>query len=208
MRFYADFLKLFFEVIIAFIAIIILSPILIIVAILIKLDSKGEILFRQNRVGKDEKIFSIFKFRTMRAKRYDEETDKERITRLGRFLRKSSIDELPQLFNIVKGDMSFIGPRPLYAKYLPYYTEREKTRHSVRPGMSGLSEVLGRSYLTWDEQFEYDAQYVEKLSFLLDLEIFLKTIPIVLKANNVIIDGRVDKLDFAKSRESKMKNEN
>lgn len=200
MNIYSKFLKTFLDRIVALTTMIILSPILIITAILIKIDSPGKIIFKQVRIGKDEKEFSIFKFRTMKEKIRDDETDKERITKLGYNLRKFSIDELPQLLNIIIGDMSFIGPRPLYPKYLPFYTDREKLRHTVRPGMSGLSEVLGRSYLTWDEQFEYDAQYVEKLSFLLDLNIFFKTIPIVFNANNVIVDGRIDKLDFAKYR--------
>ncbi len=200
MNIYSKFLKTFLDRIVALTTMIILSPILIITAILIKIDSPGKIIFKQVRIGKDEKEFSIFKFRTMKEKIRDDETDKERITKLGYNLRKFSIDELPQLLNIIIGDMSFIGPRPLYPKYLPFYTDREKLRHTVRPGMSGLSEVLGRSYLTWDEQFEYDAQYVEKLSFLLDLNIFFKTIPIVFNANNVIVDGRIDKLDFATYR--------
>jgi len=182
---------------------IILSPFLLLVAITIKIDSRGSVLFRQKRLGKGEKEFMVYKFRTMRSKKHETETDKERITKLGYYLRKLSIDEFPQLINILKGEMSFIGPRPLYPKYLPYYTDRERLRHTVRPGISGLAQVSGRSYLNWDQQFELDALYVEKISFLLDLGIFFKTIPKVVFSQNMLVDRRIDSTDFTQYRQKK-----
>jgi lipopolysaccharide/colanic/teichoic acid biosynthesis glycosyltransferase len=154
------------------------------------------LFFRQLRIGKDNKPFFIIKFSTMSVKTLDVVTDKQRLTKLGTFLRKLSIDEFPQLLNILIGQMSFIGPRPLLPEYIPFYTIRELVRHKVRPGMSGLAQVNGRSNLTWDEQLELDVQYVEKLSFLLDITIFFKTIPKVLGSVNMMVVGRIDQDKF------------
>ena len=132
------------------------------------------VLFKQARPGKDEKIFNMYKFRTMTDKKDANGKllpDRERLTSFGKFLRKSSLDELPEMFCILKGDMSFIGPRPLLAEYLPYYTEREKLRHTVRPGLTGLAQASGRNTVDWDTRFELDAQYVENLTFLMDLKV-------------------------------------
>jgi len=177
--------------------ILFLIPVFIGTSFLIIVFMGKPIIFTQKRIGKNERMFMIYKFRTL-TNNVDKQnlSDNERLTRLGAFLRKFSIDELPQLFNILKGDMSFIGPRPLLEKYLPYYTEREKLRHKVRPGMGGLAQVSGRSYINWDEQFELDAIYVEKLSFMLDLTIVLKTVYIVLFSKNMMVTGRVDKDSF------------
>jgi len=201
---YRKLIKPLFDFLISLLFLIILLPFLILIAVIIKIDSRGSILFKQKRLGKDEKEFMVYKFRTMRIKKYELETDKQRITKIGYYLRKLSIDEFPQLINILKGEMSFIGPRPLYSKYLPYYTARERLRHTVRPGISGLAQVGGRSWLTWDEQFEIDAQYVEKISFLLDISIFLQTIPKVIYSKNVLVDRRVDNTNFIKHRKNKM----
>lgn len=189
--------KRIFDFTISFILIILLIPVFIGTALLILLLMGKPILFSQKRIGKDERPFMIYKFRTLSNPVEGAMlNDNERLTKLGHYLRKFSIDEFPQLFNILRGDMSFIGPRPLLEKYLPFYSEREKLRHHVRPGMGGLAQVSGRSYLTWDEQFELDAIYVQNLSFVLDLTVVLKTIYIVLFARNIMVTGRVDSDSF------------
>ena len=187
------FIKRLFDFSAAFILIFILLPVLIIIAVLILLFMGRPVIFTQKRIGLNETPFSIYKFRTLRNNDGQVKlSDNERLTKLGLFLRKSSIDEFPQLINILLGDMSFIGPRPLLPRYLPYYTDRERTRHNVRPGMSGLAQVTGRNFLTWEEQFELDAVYVEKLSFFIDITVFLKTIYVVLVSKNMMVTGRND----------------
>lgn len=191
------YFKRSFDFSLALVLILLLIPVYLVTALIISIFMGNPVLFSQNRIGKDEKPFKIYKFRTLANKKENLiQSDNERLTRLGAFLRRFSIDELPQLFNILKGDMSFIGPRPLLEKYLPYYTEREKKRHFVRPGMGGLAQVSGRSFLTWDEQFELDAIYVERLNFALDLTVVLKTIYIVLFSRNMMVVGRIDKESF------------
>ncbi len=170
-------------------ALILLSPILIIVTVCLHFANKGAgAFFYQERPGKDEKIFKIIKFKSMTDERDADGKllpDKDRLTKIGRFVRKSSIDELPQFINVLKGDMALIGPRPLLVEYLPYYSEREATRHSVRPGITGWAQVNGRNHVTWDEKLELDAYYVEHLSFMIDLKIVLKTIKNVIGGNDV-----------------------
>jgi undecaprenyl phosphate N,N'-diacetylbacillosamine 1-phosphate transferase len=166
------------------------------VAIIIRLSMGNPIFFMQTRTGKDNLPFAIIKFRTMTNNTNEKQSDRQRLTKLGVILRKASLDELPQIINILKGDMSFIGPRPLLIDYLPYYNSREKLRHKIRPGMSSLAGVEGRSNLTWEEQFEMDVYYVENISFYLDVKIFCKTIPKVLRSTNVMIVGRKDKDRF------------
>ena len=172
--FYARYIKRIVDIIISLLVIIIFCWLYLILAILVRVKLGSPILFKQVRPGKDEKIFNLYKFRTMTDKRDAEGKllpDKDRLTKFGNFLRKSSLDELPEFFNILKGDMSFIGPRPLLVEYLPYYTEREKLRHTVRPGLTGLAQVSGRNTVDWDTRFEIDAQYVENLNFLMDLKV-------------------------------------
>ena len=172
--FYARYIKRIVDIIISLLVIIIFCWLYLILAILVRIKLGSPILFKQARPGKDEKIFNLYKFRTMTDKRDAEGKllpDKDRLTKFGNFLRKSSLDELPEFFNILKGDMSFIGPRPLLVEYLPYYTEREKLRHTVRPGLTGLAQVSGRNTVDWDTRFEIDAQYVENLNFLMDLKV-------------------------------------
>jgi len=174
---------------------------MIIAAIAIKIESEGPVLFVQERPGKDCKIFKLYKFRTMRVNTEHNGrvlSDRERVTRVGAFLRKASIDELPQLFNIIRGDMSFIGPRPLLVKYLPYYTEEELKRHNLLPGITGWAQVNGRNNLNWEKRFKMDLEYVEKVSFLFDLKIFCLTIYKVFKRADIVIDGMVD-LDIERS---------
>lgn len=172
--FYARYIKRIVDIIISLLVIIIFCWLYLILAILVRVKLGSPILFKQARPGKDEKIFNLYKFRTMTDKRDAEGKllpDKDRLTKFGNFLRKSSLDELPEFFNILKGDMSFIGPRPLLVEYLPYYTDREKLRHTVRPGLTGLAQVSGRNTVDWDTRFEIDAQYVENLNFLMDLKV-------------------------------------
>lgn len=181
-------IKTILDFILAVIMIIILSPVMIVTAILIKFTSKGSILFKQKRPGKYGKIFTVYKFRTMittTTKKGKTLNDVERMTKLGKFLRKTSIDELPQLFNIIKGDMSFIGPRPLLVRYLPYYTKQQRRRHEVKPGISGWAQVNGRNAISWEQKFKLDVWYVDNISFKLDLKIFFMTIAKIFKREGI-----------------------
>jgi len=185
--------KRLFDFFFALILLLLFSPIFIIVAILIKLNSSGPVFILQKRIGRQRKEFTFVKFRTMMVEKEKDGkklTDAERIFYIGRFLRKLSIDELPQLFNVIKGDMSFIGPRPLPVHYLPYYSEKENHRHDVRPGLSGWAQVNGRNYLTWDEKFEYDVYYVNHIGLFLDLKIFLLTLKKVFLSSDVGVGGQ------------------
>lgn len=170
-------------------ALIILSPLMALSAVLVKISDGGSVLFKQRRPGKDGKIFTVYKFRTMSEKTEDENgrelSDVERMTKIGSFLRKTSLDELPQLFNVLKGDMSFIGPRPLLCEYLELYTPYQMRRHEVLPGISGLAQVNGRNAITWEEKFDYDVYYVDHMNFWLDLKIIFKTIKNTLKRADI-----------------------
>lgn len=186
------YIKRILDIILSLLAIIILSPLLAVTAVLVKTKLGSPVLFKQERPGKDEKIFTLMKFRTMTDER-DENgellPDEVRLTKFGKFLRSTSIDELPELFNILKGDMSVIGPRPLLVQYLPYYTEEERHRHDVRPGLSGLAQANGRNNVTWEEKFAWDIKYVNEMSLILDINIFLKTVFNVLKRDDVVVDS-------------------
>lgn len=185
--------KLYFKRIVDFcgalILIIILSPLFVFVTLWLHFANKGAgAFFFQERPGKGEKIFKVIKFKSMTDERDsngDLLDDELRLTKAGKFVRTTSVDELPQLINILKGDMSFIGPRPLLPRYLPYYTERERLRHTVRPGMTGLAQVNGRNKMDWDSRLELDAQYVETLSFVNDVKIVFKTIVNVIKKKDI-----------------------
>ena len=175
---YKKFVKRFLDILISLAILILFCWLYLILAVLVRIKLGSPVLFKQPRPGKDEKIFNMYKFRTMTDKKDADGKllpDRERLTSFGKFLRKSSLDELPEMFCILKGDMSFIGPRPLLAEYLPYYTEREKLRHTVRPGLTGLAQASGRNTVDWDTRFELDAQYVENLSFLMDLKVIIMT---------------------------------
>ena len=197
--FYAHYLKRPLDFLLALFAIIVLSPLLIFVAIGLYFANKGAgVFFFQERPGKDEKLFRIYKFKSMTDERDADGNllpDRQRLTPLGRFIRLTSIDELPQLFNVLKGDMALIGPRPLLVRYLPFYTERERLRHSIRPGITGWAQVNGRNLLDWNAKLEYDAFYAENLSFLFDLKIFFLTIYKVLKREGDIPDKKENYLD-------------
>lgn len=197
---YKNFFKRILDFCISLVALICLSPILLVVTIWLHFANKGAgVFFFQERPGMNAKIFKIIKFKSMTDERDAEGKllpDAQRLTKVGRFVRSTSIDELPQLFNVLKGDMAIIGPRPLLERYLPYYTEREQLRHSVRPGITGLAQVNGRNALDWDSKLELDVQYAEQLSFILDLKIFFKTIEKVVRREGVIADKKENYLDI------------
>ena len=184
----------------ALLALLVLSPVMIVVAILVRMKLGSPVLFTQERPGKDEKIFKIYKFRTMTDQRDENGNllpDDERLTKFGRILRSTSLDELPELLNILKGDMAVIGPRPLLVEYLPYYSDEEKHRHDVRPGLSGLAQVHGRNTISWEDKFTLDLKYVHKITFFGDVEIIFETIIKTIKRSDIRVGkehiaGRLD----------------
>ncbi|NLJ87465.1 MAG: sugar transferase [Epulopiscium sp.] len=185
---YSNYLKRPMDYILALFAIIFLSPVLLIIALLVRIKLGSPIIFKQKRPGLNEKIFTLYKFRSMTDEK-DEKgellPDEIRLTKFGRFLRSTSLDELPELFNILKGDMSIIGPRPLLVQYLPLYNEHQKRRHEVRPGLSGWAQVNGRNAISWEEKFDFDIEYVDHVSFILDCKIVFMTIKKVLKREGI-----------------------
>lgn len=199
---YKNFFKRFLDFWISLIALICISPILMVVTIWLHFANKGAgAFFTQERPGKGERIFKVIKFKTMTDER-DENgillPDEQRITKVGKFVRSTSIDELPQLINVLKGDMSFIGPRPLLVKYLPFYTEEERIRHTVRPGISGWAQVNGRNTIGWDKKLAYDVEYVKNLSLLMDLRVLFKTIHNVLARTDVVLQAIPDLDEYRK----------
>lgn len=208
---YEKYFKRILDIIYSLVAIILFSLLYIILIILGAIFMRGNPFFTQERPGKDEKIFKLIKFRTMDNRR-DENgdllPDDIRLNKYGRFLRKTSLDEIPELFNILIGNMSIIGPRPLLPSYLPWYTEREHHRHDVRPGLSGLAQVNGRNYLDWEKRFEFDVQYVEKITFLGDLKIILKTVNKIFSHSNIAEDTNKTEGNMAKIRAEKAMNKN
>lgn len=193
---YEAYFKRPLDVILAFIALVFLSPVLMVTAVLVKMKLGSPVIFSQERPGKNERIFRLYKFRTMTEQKGPDGkllSDEERLTDFGKKLRSSSLDELPELFNILIGDMSFIGPRPLMTEYLPYYTELEQHRHDVRPGLTGLAQVNGRSFISWEEIFSYDLQYVKKVTLRNDIWILLATVSKVLKEENIADASAVER---------------
>ncbi len=205
---YKNIIKRLLDILLSLVILIVFSWLYLIIAVLVRVKLGKPILFKQARPGKDEKIFNMYKFRSMNDKRDANGNllpDQDRLTPLGLFLRKTSLDELPELFCILKGDMSFIGPRPLLIEYLPYYTEREKLRHTVRPGLTGLAQASGRNLVDWDKRFELDAQYVEGLSFMMDLKVIFMTIKTVLwHSDQVSEDTGQTEGNFAKIRQERL----
>lgn len=188
---------------------VLISPLMLCVAIWLHFANKGAgVFFLQERPGRNEKIFKVIKFKTMTDERDANGnllSDAERLTPIGKIVRSLSLDELPQLINVIKGDMSFIGPRPLLVRYLPYYTERERKRHDIRPGITGWAQVNGRNYAPWDERLEMDVWYVEHLSLSLDIKIIVKTIANVLGRKDIVIGNNelMKDLDIERSQHAK-----
>lgn len=199
---YKLFLKRFLDIIISVCMIIILSPLFLIVSILVRCKLGSPVIFKQERPGKNEKIFSIYKFRTMSDERDANGellADDIRLTRFGKFLRSTSLDEIPEFFNIVKGDMSFVGPRPLLIQYLPLYNAQQKRRHLVRPGLTGWAQVNGRNRITWEERFALDVWYVDHIHFGLDIKILCMTVVKVFKRSDINSDNDATMEDFVGS---------
>lgn len=188
---YKKYIKRLLDFTVALVALLILSPGFLLVMTLLFIANSGRPFFVQVRPGRNEELFKIIKFKTMTDKKDDAGNllpDAKRLTTVGSFVRKTSLDEIPQLINVLIGDMSLIGPRPLLLKYLPYYTDRERIRHSVRPGITGLAQINGRNTVGWNERLAFDVQYVTNLTFKQDLQILLKTVLKVVGSKNIVID--------------------
>ena len=205
---YKKCIKRLLDIVISGLALIILSPVLLVVAVLVRTKLGSPVIFHQERPGKNEKIFTLCKFRTMTDERDEQGNllpDSVRLTKFGKFLRTTSLDELPELWNIFKGDMSIIGPRPLLVSYLPYYSEKEKLRHSVRPGLTGLAQVSGRNFIDWDRRMEKDVEYVENLTFGMDMKVLVMTVKTVLgMGNEVAEDTNAVEGNFAEIRKKRL----
>lgn len=188
---YASFFKRLFDLMAALVVILLFWWVYVIVAVLVRIKLGSPVLFCQQRPGKDGEIFQMYKFRTMTDER-DEDgqlmPDEVRLTRFGRILRSTSLDELPELFNILKGDMSLVGPRPLLVQYLPLYNEEQKHRHDVRPGLTGLAQVNGRNAISWPEKFRYDVEYVKHVTFMGDVKIMIRTVGKIFKREGINTD--------------------
>ena len=196
------------DFILSLLAIIVLSPVLGVTALLVRIKLGSPVLFSQERPGKDEKIFKMYKFRTMTDERDSNGNllpDEDRLTKFGRILRKTSLDELPELFCILKGDMSIIGPRPLLVEYLPYYTDEERHRHDVRPGLSGLAQINGRNTITWEEKFAYDLKYINDISFFGDIKIIFLSVAKAINGSDIRVGKEFVVEKFIDSRKDNMK---
>lgn len=205
---YEKYIKRIIDVMCSIFILLLFWWIYIIVAILVRIKLGSPVIFKQERPGKNGKIFNLYKFRSMSNAKDNNGNllpDEIRLTRFGKILRATSMDELPELFNILKGDMSLIGPRPLSVEYLPYYTDQEMHRHDVRPGLSGLAQVNGRNGLQWEKRFAYDLNYVNKITFWGDLKIILLTIVKVFKRDGVVVRGTGKTIDFDKYRREQNK---
>ena len=196
---YRRFIKRGLDFILSLLAVIVLSPVLVIVAILVRCKLGSSIIFKQQRPGYHEKIFCMYKFCTMTDAKDEQGNllpDEVRLTKFGKALRSTSLDELPELFNIIKGDMAIVGPRPLLVQYLPRYNERQHHRHDVRPGFTGLVQVNGRNSISWQEKFDWDVKYVEHVSFAMDVKIICKTVGVVLHRSGISSDTSVTMEEF------------
>lgn len=200
MNYYERFLKPFFDVIVSLFGVVIFMPLFLLVAFCLLVFNRGNVFFTQERVGKNERIFKVFKFKTM-----TDETDhnnhllpdEKRLTLVGTYIRKLSLDELPQIINVLLGDMSFIGPRPLLPEYLPYYTSIQRQRHTVKPGITGLAQINGRNLTTWENRFMFDVFYVENISFKLDLQIIARTFIKVVRSEGISAEGHATMPKFS-----------
>lgn len=198
MQLYRRFFKPLGDRIFALAMLLIIAPLIMLLAIMLSAQNRGSPFFLQPRVGKDEKIFSVIKFKTMSDRRHPDGTlfsDKDRMTRLGRVVRKLSLDELPQLFNVLMGQMSFVGPRPLLVEYLPHYSAKHRRRHEVLPGITGLAQVMGRNTMLFSRRFDADVEYVDNLSFSLDVSILARTLGTALRGKNITMGADLKALD-------------
>lgn len=205
---YRSLFKRLIDLLMSITGLIVLFPVILIVAIVMLIANMGNPFFFQERPGKNEKVFKLIKFRSMTNKKDKDGKllpDEERLTKFGNFIRKASLDELPQLLNVIKGDMSVVGPRPLRVHYLPYYTKRESMRHTVRPGITGLAQVSGRNEVGWDEKLEFDAKYVDNITLLNDISIIYKTFLKVIKPSDVIMDDSMQTFDEYRSQQLEQK---
>lgn len=196
---YRKYIKRILDFILSLIALVILSPIILVIAILVRIKLGSPVIFKQKRPGLNEKIFTLYKFRTMTDAKDENGNllpDNIRLTKFGKILRSTSLDELPELFNILKGDMSIVGPRPLLVKYLPLYNKSQKHRHDVRPGFTGWAQCNGRNALSWEEKFDLDIYYVNHVSFFIDVKILFKTVKIVLLREGISSDTSVTMEEF------------
>ena len=203
---YRRFGKRALDVILSVFALLILWPVLAVLAVLVRCKLGSPVLFRQERPGKDEKIFTLVKFRTMTDEKDGDGNllpDAQRLTPFGRFLRSTSLDELPELFNILRGDMSFVGPRPLLVRYLPLYSDVQRRRHEIRPGLTGLAQVKGRNGITWEEKFQLDVQYVDSYSLFGDIHLMFLTFFKVLKRDGINSPGSVSASPFEGAADGK-----
>ena len=185
---YRKYIKRLLDIVLSGLALVFLSPVLFVTALLVRIKLGSPVIFKQKRPGKDEKIFYLYKFRSMSNERDEQGNllpDTLRLTSFGRLLRSTSLDELPELINILKGDMSIVGPRPLAVQYLPYYKEEERKRHSAVPGLTGLAQVHGRNATSWEERFSYDVKYVENISFYEDVHIIFETVKVVFARSGI-----------------------
>jgi len=206
---YKHYIKRILDVILSLGAMIVLFPLLLVLTIIGAVKMKGNPFFIQERPGKDEKIFKLIKFRTMTNEKDEDGNllpDAVRLNEYGKFLRSTSLDELPELFNILVGDMSIIGPRPLLVTYLPWYSEEEKHRHDVRPGLSGLAQVNGRNFVDWDHRLAFDVEYVNHITFLGDIKIILKTVVKFGNKREIAVDTNKIEPNFAVERKEKLEN--
>ena len=204
---YEKYFKRVLDVFCVLAALLVFWWLYIIVAILVRIKLGSPVLFKQERPGKNEEIFKLYKFRTMTDARDENGNllpDEVRLTKFGRALRATSLDELPEVFNILKGEMSLVGPRPLTIQYLPYYSEEERHRHDVRPGLSGLAQVNGRNFIDWDHRLAFDVQYVKKITFIGDLRIILQTALKFVKKEDIAVDTNKVEPNFAEERRLKM----
>ena len=204
---YEKYFKRVLDVFCGLAALLVFWWLYIIVAVLVRIKLGSPVLFKQERPGKNEEIFKLYKFRTMTDTRDENGNllpDEVRLTKFGRALRATSLDELPEVFNILKGEMSLVGPRPLTIQYLPYYSEEERHRHDVRPGLSGLAQVNGRNFIDWDHRLAFDVQYVKKITFMGDLRIILQTALKFVKKEDIAVDTNKVEPNFAEERRLKM----
>lgn len=201
---YQKYIKRILDLILSLLALIILSPLMGILAILVRIKLGEPVIFKQKRPGKNEKIFTLYKFRTMtdeKDKQGNLLPDSERLTKFGEFLRSTSLDELPELINIIKGEMSIVGPRPLLVEYLPLYNEEQKHRHDVTPGLTGLAQISGRNSIEWEEKFKEDIEYVNNITFIQDVKIVLKTFKKVFRKEGISQEGNATMKKFAGTKE-------